>query len=350
MAWLRQSTMRRYRLSRLLALAVLPLAAFRLVADEPAASKSWAFIRSSELADKAMAAQTLSAEYRPEAGGGPAVWLVGVSHLGTGSYYKALQERLDRHTVVLFEGIGADGEKKDGEHGAGMQGQLAKALGLVFQLDAIDYDRPNFVNSDLPMDKLRAQVRERSKDASPEDADRTLSTLVDAMQGTGEIGAAVTQLTDMIGSSEAMREMTKAVLIELLGRAGEIIEMASSQSPEVKTLFEVILAERNKTVLRDVRVQLAKLKPGETVAIFYGAAHMDEIARDLREKLHYVPAQQEWETAFSTDPTKSGLDSVQARMIVDMIKGGMQLAPKPAPPAPKEAESAPKAAEPATAD
>ena len=35
-----------------------------------------------------------------------------------------------------------------------MQAELAHSLGLVFQLDAINYDRTNFLNSDLSIPKF----------------------------------------------------------------------------------------------------------------------------------------------------------------------------------------------------
>ena len=36
-----------------------------------------------------------------------------------------------------------------------MQSTLAHSLGLVFQLDAIDYDRANFLNSDLSIEQIQ---------------------------------------------------------------------------------------------------------------------------------------------------------------------------------------------------
>ncbi|HEX4647032.1 MAG TPA: hypothetical protein VH598_15625, partial [Verrucomicrobiae bacterium] len=110
---------------------------------------------------------------------GPAIWLVGTSHIGDPAYYRALQKLLDAQTLVVFEGINAEAHKRRvgeiekpvptageaAEHGSPEKGQaadepslqatMAKSLGLVFQLDAIDYDRTNFLNSDLSIQQIQ---------------------------------------------------------------------------------------------------------------------------------------------------------------------------------------------------
>src|SRR5262249_38798372 len=102
--------------------------------------------------------------------GKPAIWLTGVSHIGESNYYAALQAHLDAQTLVLFEGVGAadrDAEPSESENAipagdsqaiaqaahtesrASLQSAMAASLGLVFQLEAINYQRPTFRNSDL---------------------------------------------------------------------------------------------------------------------------------------------------------------------------------------------------------
>ena len=290
------------------------------------------FIRSAERADKTTAAETLSAEYRPASGVGPSVWLIGVAHIGTPAYYHAIQQKLDAHTVVLYEGVGMDADMKRGPgaatHDAGVQAGLARALGLVFQLDAIDYRRPHFINSDMKVDKLESTVKDKTKSAPPAagdvpPADQTFDMLMDAMRGEGAIGTMIGGFISTLGKSAEMQEMVKVVLVEVLGRAGEFIGLAQTMSPQLRDLFEVILTERNAVVVADLRQQLATLKPEQTVAIFYGAAHMDEISKRLRDELHYVPAKQQWDTAFTANPEKAGMNSAQLRFLIELAK--MQL-------------------------
>ena len=98
------------------------------------------------------------------------------------------------------------------------------------------------------------------------------------------------------------------------------MDVAKNRSPEVRDLFDVILTQRNAVVIQDLRTQLGKLGPGQTVAIFYGAAHMDEIAQRLRDELHYVPANTEWDTAFAATSAESGINPAQVRMMLEMLR------------------------------
>jgi len=296
---------------------------------EPLPVEKAAFLRTTDLADKSRGLQTASVEYRPASGGGPGIWLVGVAHLGTGEYFQAIQQRLDRQTVVLYEGVGLHDVKKGpgATSDAGIQTTLAKALGLKFQLDAIDYRRPSFVNSDLQVPELEKEVKARA----PADAatqDQTFHQLIDALQGNGAMAGALSQVVGLLGSSPEMREMTKAMLIEVLGQAGELLAATRTASPELNDLLDVILTQRNEIVIRDLGAQLRRLRAGDSIAIFYGAAHMDELARHLRDELHYVPAKTEWDTAFTANSGAAGIDSAQIRMMLEMIRSQLPTAPK----------------------
>ncbi|HYR59097.1 MAG TPA: hypothetical protein VEO95_10720 [Chthoniobacteraceae bacterium] len=309
-------------------IVVLVFAASPLLHAEPPTAKTAAFLRTTDLPESARGLQTGSTEYRPASGSGASVWLIGVAHLGTAEYFKAIQQRLDRQTVVLYEGIGIhDVQQGPGalKGDSGIQGTLADALGLKFQLDAIDYRRASFINSDLRAPELEHEVKQRGADSGSA-SDETFNQLVDALQGTGMMGGALTQMIGFLGSSPQMREMTKLMLIEVLGQAGELIDAARNLSPDVKDLFDVILTQRNAVVIRDLRAQLARLKPGQSVAVFYGAAHMDEIAQRLRDELHYAPVKTEWDTAFSASSAQSGIDAAQVRMMLDLLR--TQLKPE----------------------
>jgi hypothetical protein len=335
---------------RLLRLLPLFAALSALVAEPPKTAPQLAFVRSAETPEKQTALQTLSALYRPAHGTGPAIWLIGVAHLGTPEYYAALQKRLDAQSAVLFEGVGgtdlAHGAKPDTS--AGIQGQMARALGLQFQRDAIDYQRKHFVNSDLTPEALSQAVARRAgqssvvepnagrlplpkaKDSSGEKStppvvdNATFNNLMDALRGEGELAEAMSGLIGVVGSSPEMRETTKVMLIEALGQAGELIEVAKAASPEMKDLLEVLITERNATVVQQLDEQVKKRGPDETIAVFYGAAHMDEIAARLTGQLAYRPAAEHWDTAFTADPAKSIFPPAQMKMLMEMMRGQLQ--------------------------
>ena len=286
------------------------------------------FLRSVETEEKLSAIQTSSVEYRPATGKGPSVWLISVAHLGTPEYYAAIQKRLDAKTVVLFEGVGLEEQMRAGPgaatHEGGIQKQLSNALGLVFQLDAIDYRRENFINSDLPVAGVEKEVRERTD--TVEAPNETYKMLMGAIQGAPETMDLLKPMMAFLTASPEMRETTRLLLIEVLSRAEEMVGFAKSISPEMKDLFDVLLTERNAIVLRDLRAEITKRKAGETIAIFYGAAHMTELAQRLREELHYTPAAPQWDTAFTADPKKSALPPAQLKMMLDMVRAQMKEA------------------------
>jgi len=152
----------------------------------------------------------------------------------------------------------------------------------------------------------------------------TFNQLMEAIHGEGQMAESLGSMIGLMGSTPEMRETTKLMLVEALGQAGELIDMAKSASPDIKDLFEVLITERNEEVIRQLQANAAKLKSGQTVAIFYGAAHMDEIARRLTTQLNYRPAAQEWDTAFSADGSKSIMPPAQIKMMMQMVRAQMQ--------------------------
>jgi hypothetical protein len=341
-------------LSLIAAVVVAP----RLLAEAPPTAPALAFVRGQERENQISVLETLSAEYRPASGRGPSVWLVGVTHLGTREYYAAVQKRLDAQHAVLFEGVGG-GQLQLGavpDTSQGVQGQLAKALGLVFQLDAIDYQRPHFSNSDLTQEALNAALEKRaSAEAAPgkapeKNADAAAAAadacsqvpapskvdeamfeqLMGALKGEGEMAEQMRGIAALIGSTPEMRETTKLMLIEALAQAGELIEIAKAMSPEIKDLFEVLITERNAEVIRQLEHRLRTLPPDQSIAVFYGAAHMDEIAARLTKDLGYEPAAQHWDVAFAADGTKSMMPAAQMRLLMQMMRAQMQPNPSPA--------------------
>jgi len=327
-----------------------------LLAETPLSPHQLAFLRCQDQ-EKIASMETLSEEFKPADGRGPSVWLVGVAHIGTPEYYAALQKKLDAQSVVLFEGIDAQrmkGGLQPHTENNGLQEQLAKALGLVFQLDGINYQRPNFVSCDLTSADLEKAISDQGAKSSapPSSANEksgatdstashgkgkssdskptakvdnaTFDTLMQALHGEGDIAGKLNGMVALMGSTPEMRETTKLTFIEALGQAGDIISAAKSASPELRDMFEVLVNERNENVIRQIKARLPRLGSGKTIAVFYGGAHMDEIAKRLTEELHYTPGVQVWDTAFTADTTKSMMPAAQIKALVQMMRTQLQ--------------------------
>ena len=152
---------------------LLPLALFLGFVGLRAEDQPQSYVRMEAAKDGSRALQTAWRKLEPPKDSGkPVVWLIGVCHVGEKSYYQKTQRKLDAAELVLFEGIGFDGKvaedrNKSESKVSSLQTTLAQSLGLVFQLDAIEYDRRHFRNSDLGVAELQAKLIGSANKAKP---------------------------------------------------------------------------------------------------------------------------------------------------------------------------------------
>jgi hypothetical protein len=282
----------------------------------------------------------------PTGHAGPAVWLTGTSHVGDADYYRALQKHLDAQTVVLFEGVNAESHPrkvpKPGapperpqpaatpEHGAtnagySMQTELAKSLGLVFQLDAIAYDRTNFLNSDLSVFDIQKLMLNdpNAEPAAPGEegrSDPTLDSLLQIMDGSSFLGSIFKWLVHFIGTNPELQATTKFMLVEMLGgMTGDFSEMRGLP-PDLQHLLKVLIEARNQNVLEDLKTESAIVPANGSIAIFYGTGHMADLEKRLVGEMHYRPDGEQWFTAFSVDMRKTGMSPAEVTLMRNMIR------------------------------
>jgi hypothetical protein len=297
----------------------------------------------------------------PIKGKAPAIWLVGTSHIGDPSYYREIQSYLDARTLVLYEGVNADAHKRrvrghpepedssdpddhsDSAHmkpgeGPSMQATMAKSLGLVFQLDAIDYERTNFLNSDLSIQQIQRLMVGQDKDApdsaatipgGPTTNNSSFSYLMQVMDESSLLGSLMKLGLQFVGSSPKLQGMAKLALIETLGSLkGEFAEMRGIP-PDLKQLIKVLIEARNQNVVEDLKTEAKNIPQRGSIAVFYGTGHMEDMQRRITQDLNYQPAGDIWLTAFSVDLAKAGLSDSEVQTLRNMIKWQMeQLQPK----------------------
>lgn len=277
-----------------------------------------------------VAMQLVAREFRPAKGGGPSIWLAGVSHLGESNYFARVQKFLDDKALVLFEGIGFEeySGKAAGTESAsktdtssahsGLQTKLAESLGMAFQLEAMDYSRPNFKNSDVSLLELR-QLMEKAS-GKDDVASGSLEGLLSAMQG-GE-GAAQAMMNfglGLVGSSPKLRAYAKLALLEMLASLEGDISRLGAVEPGIKPLLEALIERRNEKVMADLRRELATKKRGESIAILYGAGHMADLERRVR-KIGYSPGNEAWFTAMSVETGPEGVSPAERDLVRRMIR------------------------------
>ncbi|GJQ28211.1 MAG: hypothetical protein HBSAPP03_00950 [Phycisphaerae bacterium] len=198
--------------------------------------------------------------------------------------------------------------------GEGIQTQLAEALGLVFQLSAIDYTRPSWKNSDLSVDEVEARLE--AKGAGGE----ALFQMLDGSSAMAMMGGAVLK---MIGSSPEMSFMAKMMLVEALPASDDMTKAAGA---EMGALMEVIIVDRNAAVLADLKAALAEHPQAESIALFYGAGHLPDLERRLEADFGYAYKESRWFTAIDVDLTAIPGGKAQAEQMREMMK---MMRPKP---------------------
>lgn len=228
---------------------------------------------------------------------------------------------------------GADGEPGGGEEAAdleirgadgiqpvslssegGIQAELANALGLAFQLEAINYGGEHWRASDMTMDAVNRALQARGVRGF---------ALGDALAGTSLSGRVATFLLRLIRFADRLADgviadNVKLMLIEMLGNE-EMVNRSLDQQFG-RGFAEVIVDLRNQVVIDDL-IHIVEHEPAvESVAIFYGAAHMRDMAQRLDDQLGYTPRAVEWFPAITLDLSRSALSERDVQQMRRMLR------------------------------
>jgi len=271
------------------------------------------------------------------------VTLLGVSHVGDLAFYKSVQKRLDAADLVLFEGVGwGEGppEAKSGKtSGVGeLQDSLASSMGLVFQLKAIRYDRPHFRNSDMSLqaftESLSGKKKKPGKKIKEEGTlgksetvvargkdDLAAKEVMRALSGDSIVFSFVSGALKIFGKSPKFRGLMKLAMVETLGAlGGDVSTLAKAAGPGMEKFMRIALEKRNAIVVKDLKKILKNKEGHGDVVVFYGAAHMPDIERQLSEKFGFAPVAEKWLPAFGVNPKEAGLSTLEVNLVRNMIR------------------------------
>lgn len=204
-----------------------------------------------------------------------------------------------------------------------IQAQLAAALGLKFQLEAIDYDHENWICSDMAMDQVDRALKERGVD---------FELVSGALAGTSMMARIAKVFLGLLRFADtffdgAIADTFKVVLIEMLGDESAM-EMSMVQFGE--GFNEVIVEMRNQVVVDDLKQLIQDRPEAKSVAIFYGAAHMGDMAERLTDQLGYEPVETQWLRAIEVDIEQSAVSRRELLQIRLMMRQ-MMRAQRPPP-------------------
>lgn len=204
--------------------------------------------------------------------------------------------------IVLSE---QDAELLPRPSGNSIQAEVADALGLSFQLHALDYARDGWVLADMTEPELRAAARERGVDVGP---------LMDGLAGSGlpaRLGRMILTLLRVADffSGNQVRDLVKVVLVELLSnpRSLELTQQGGGALGDLGGLMDLILLERNRVALEKLD-EVVEIGPEARIVLLYGAAHMPGLAEGLHERGYQQAGETVWLPAIEVDLAASNVD------------------------------------------
>ncbi len=277
----------------------------RRLGPEAVAEGRAEFLRlSRDDASEPLSLDTSIVEYlEPAAGAAPAgrrlplqVDLVAAVHVGSGSYYETLSRLFKEYDAVLYELVAPEnarvprpGRKPAGAIGSAQQG-LTKLLGLEFQLEAIDYAAPNFVHADLSPKEFDAAMAKRGES--------WWSMFMKLMQEsmarahTRKAPASDIGVGDLFGIFFGSdREVRLRRII-----AEQFTDMDVLTAAFGGEAGSTLITDRNAAAIDVLRDQIGRGR--RRIAIFYGAAHMDDFDRRLRQEFGLQPGETIWLEAW----------------------------------------------------
>src|SRR5437773_3643677 len=211
-----------------------------------------------------------TSEYDYKNDDGVTVRLVSAVHIGEAAYFHDIQMSFEKCDAVLYEMVKPrdSGPPQKGVHSDSTISQLQRflkdRLDLTFQLDEIDYTRPNFIHADLDAETFQELQSERGESF----ASLMLSALMRSLSDPGSIKQFDDEPTDVVDLMT--RPDGERQLKLLLGRHLGDIEREAMGLDLLNG--SVILTERNKAVMKALDESIKSGK--KDIAIFYGAAHM----------------------------------------------------------------------------
>ncbi len=198
-----------------------------------------------------------------------------------------------------------------------IQTQLAKAIDLAFQFDHVNYDASHWRQSDMTHTMFKQALNASGADGDPS-ADLLMGTSFSAR--VAEMLLRMVRMLDRM-TDGAVSDMVKVIMIELLGDE-TVIEAAMGQMGEA--FADILIDQRNGIVLSDLERIMREEPHLESIAVFYGAAHMDHFAETIKRDFAYELDGVSWYPAIRVDLEQSRVDQRQLQQIRMMLRRSLQ--------------------------
>ena len=228
-----------------------------------------------------MALETSITRYELKNAEGEAVTvdLIGAVHIGEKEYYEALNERFEQYDSMLYELVAPEGTviPKGGRESEGiptnplaaMQVGMKETLGLEFQLELIDYNKPNFKHADMTPEEFAESMTNNDESIMKYGLKAIGQSM--AMQASGKSNDSVGMLMAAFSSNKemSMRRVFAKQMKQM--EAGMVMFEGKNGS--------TIVTHRNIKCLEVLKQEIAAGKTN--LAIFYGAAHLPDMEQRM---------------------------------------------------------------------
>ena len=256
-----------------------------------------------------IAMDTSTVRFEATDGSGVVVDLIGAVHVGDAEYYSKLNQQFAKYEALLYELVAPEGTviPKGGGGGSrhpigSMQQGMKSMLELAYQLEEVDYTKPNFVHADMSPEEFAKSMEDRGE---------SFLQMMFRMMGQ----AMAVQAKEPAGSSDAKILMAlfsrdrSLQLKRIMSEQFEDLEASMSilQGPDGSTL----ITERNRKAFEVLKKEIKAGK--KKIGVFYGAGHLPDMAKRLEKDFKLQRTSVNWVTAWNMSGTKSNKSNSKPR-------------------------------------
>ncbi len=232
--------------------------------------------------------------------------LISAIHVGDKAYYAELNDRFENYDALLYELIAPKdtvvdrtAEEREG-FVSNAQLILKNILDLTFQLDEIDYNKPNFVHADLSPAELSQSM---------DDRDESLyvyfwRVFYASMDEYAKDPLGIRDWQMLSAVLAANDDNAIKVLI-----AYEMTDLKQMRKILGDDSESAVIGARNERAIEVLRSTLNARADGMRIGIFYGVAHMPNLEVRLVNELGLVRQEVLWIDAWKLD--KQRVDSAR---------------------------------------
>jgi hypothetical protein len=219
--------------------------------------------------------------------------LIGVVHIGEKSYYQELNSIFDQYETVLYELVAPEGtevpDARAEESGlnpiAALQKGMQAVLGLEFQLDHVDYSKPNFVHADMSPAEFMTSMKNN---------DESFAKMFFKAMGHSMSQSNKSTMTNLELLKVAFAKDKEIRMRQVF--ASQMIDMEAGMAIFEGKDGSTIINHRNGKAFQVLQQQIDSGK--SKLAVFYGAGHLPDMHRRLTSDFQMQRAGQYWLQAW----------------------------------------------------